>query len=87
MTEVEKPCRTAIETDNINVTEDGKAALLELSNGHMRRALDVLQACHAAYDMTDETAVYTCTGTQRHRVRGQLDDEFGTCYQSEVHSI
>lgn len=28
----------------------------------MRRALNVLQACHAAYDRIDELAVYNCTG-------------------------
>ncbi len=33
-----------------------------LSKGDMRRALNVLQACHAASDHIDETAVYKCTG-------------------------
>lgn len=28
----------------------------------MRRALNVLQACHSAYPIIDETAVYNCTG-------------------------
>jgi replication factor C subunit 3/5 len=92
MTEVEKRLQTVIEAENVNVTDDGKAALLKLSRGDMRRALNVLQACHAAYDMTDETAVYTCTGNPHPRdielvVNSMMTDEFGTCYQSESNSV
>jgi DNA polymerase III delta prime subunit len=29
----------------VNITEDGKDALLKLSRGDMRRALNVLQVC------------------------------------------
>lgn len=46
----------------MNLSEDGRRALMKLSRGDMRRALNVLQACHAAYDLTDETAIYNCTG-------------------------
>ncbi|KAH9930319.1 P-loop containing nucleoside triphosphate hydrolase protein [Fomitopsis serialis] len=31
--------------------------------GDMRRALNVLQACHAAYDVIGETEIYDCTGS------------------------
>lgn len=53
----------------------------------MRKALNVLQACHAAYPVTDEDAVYTCTGNPHPRdietvVNSMMSDEFGTCYQS-----
>jgi replication factor C subunit 3/5 len=53
----------------------------------MRRALNVLQACHAAYDRTDETAVYNCTGHPHPSdietvVNSMLSDEFTTSYQS-----
>jgi replication factor C subunit 3/5 len=117
--------------DRCNITDDGKAALLRLSKGDMRRALNVLQvgtypllslpfsasstvsrvmrgeyfrhpimtscstraqadlqACHAAYDKIDETAVYTCTGNPQPKdiervVQSMMSDEFGTSYSRE----
>ncbi|KAG5647881.1 Subunit of heteropentameric Replication factor C (RF-C) [Asterophora parasitica] len=60
--EVEKRLVTVVDAEQVNLTDDGKKALLKLSKGDMRRALNVLQACHAAYDVTGETEVYNCTG-------------------------
>lgn len=76
---------------SVNLTSDGKEALLKLSRGDMRRALNVLQACHAAYDMTGETEVYNCTGSPQPKdietvVNSMLGDEFTTSYKSE-HSL
>jgi replication factor C subunit 3/5 len=72
----------------VNLTPDGKQALLKLSKGDMRRALNVLQACHAAYDTVDETAVYNCTGNPHPKdveavVQSMMRDEFGTSYECE----
>jgi replication factor C subunit 3/5 len=69
--------------------EDGKKALLKLSKGDMRRALNVLQACHAAYDTIGETDIYNCTGNPHPSdietiVNSMLSDEFTTAYQSNV---
>jgi replication factor C subunit 3/5 len=71
------------------LTEDGKKALLKLSKGDMRRALNVLQACHAAYDLIGETEIYNCTGNPHPTdietiVNSMLSDEFTTSYQSEL---
>jgi replication factor C subunit 3/5 len=91
---------SALMRSRCNLTEDGKAALLKLSRGDMRRALNVLQvrsypratgpradgqACHAAYDVIDETAVYNCTGNPHPKdiervVQSMMSDEFGTSY-------
>lgn len=54
----------------------------------MRRALNVLQACHAAYDIVGETEIYNCTGNPHPSdieaiVNSMLTDEFTTSYQSE----
>lgn len=73
--------------DSVNLTQDGKEALLKLSKGDMRRALNVLQACHAAYDRIDESAVYNCTGNPypadiESIVKSMMNDEFTTAYQS-----
>lgn len=71
----------------VKLTDDGKKALLRLSKGDMRRALNVLQACHAAYDITGETEVYNCTGNPQPAdiatiVNSMFSDEFTTSYKS-----
>lgn len=70
-----------------SLTADGKSALLKLSRGDMRRALNVLQACHAAYDIIGETEIYNCTGNPHPSdietiVNSMLSDEFTASYQS-----
>ncbi|KAL8692188.1 MAG: hypothetical protein Q9224_004009, partial [Gallowayella concinna] len=37
-----------IEEENVNIQEEATASLVRLSKGDMRRALNVLQACHAS---------------------------------------
>jgi replication factor C subunit 3/5 len=74
---------------SVKLTDDGKEALLKLSRGDMRRALNILQACHAAYPVTDEEAVYNCTGNPHPKdidsvVASMMTEEFGTCYQSMI---
>ncbi|KAJ3904999.1 P-loop containing nucleoside triphosphate hydrolase protein [Lentinula edodes] len=84
--EVEKRINLVIETEKVKVTDDGKKALMKLSKGDMRRALNVLQACHAAYDITSETEIYNCTGSPHPSdietiVKSMLSDEFTTAHQ------
>ncbi|KAG6918994.1 Subunit of heteropentameric Replication factor C (RF-C) [Tephrocybe rancida] len=92
ITETEKRLNMVVEAENltgtvrVNLTDDGKKALLKLSKGDMRRALNVLQACHAAYDTTGETEIYNCTGNPHPSdietiVNSMLSDEFTTSYQ------
>ncbi|KAJ6591469.1 P-loop containing nucleoside triphosphate hydrolase protein [Mycena vulgaris] len=83
--QVEIRLDAVIAAEHVKVTPDGKAALLKLSKGDMRRALNVLQACHAAYDLTGETEIYNCTGNPHPAdietiVNSMLADEFTTCY-------
>ena len=52
----------------------------------MRRALNILQACHAAYDRVDEVAVYNCTGNPYPAdieaiVKSMMNEEFATAYE------
>lgn len=80
---------TSIADCSVNLTSDGRGALLKLSRGDMRRALNVLQACHAAYDIVDEAAVYTCTGNPQPAdiqkvVQSMLSDEFGTAFNCKL---
>lgn len=83
--EVEKKVDQVVDREGVKITPDGKEALLKLSKGDMRRALNILQACHAAYDEVDETAVYNCTGNPHPRdvesvVEKMMSAEFGTAY-------
>ncbi|GAA5991085.1 hypothetical protein JCM11641_004426 [Rhodosporidiobolus odoratus] len=84
--EVEKRLNHVVEKEKVNLTEDGRQALLKLSRGDMRRALNVLQACHSAYPMTDEAAVYQCTGNPdpsdiEDIMRSMMNDSFEGGYQ------
>ncbi|KAF8513475.1 P-loop containing nucleoside triphosphate hydrolase protein [Gautieria morchelliformis] len=86
MDEVERRLVGVIEAERVEITEDGKKALLRLSKGDMRRALNILQACHAAYDITTETEIYSCTGNPHPSdietvVNSMMSDEFTTSYQ------
>ena len=47
------------------------------------------QACHAAYDQTDETAVYNCTGNPHPQdideiMQTMMRDSFEVAYQREL---
>ncbi|KAI9346703.1 DNA replication factor [Pilaira anomala] len=82
---IEDRLKHVIEAEHVNITDDGKEALLRLSKGDMRRALNILQACHASYDRIDETAVYNCTGHPDPKVidriaRSLMSEEFTTVY-------
>ncbi|KAG7445006.1 P-loop containing nucleoside triphosphate hydrolase protein [Guyanagaster necrorhizus] len=84
--QVQKRLMTVVEAEKVHLTDDGKKALLKLSKGDMRRALNVLQACHAAYDIISETEIYNCTGSPHPAdvetiVKSMLSDEFTTSYQ------
>ncbi|XP_031119213.1 replication factor C subunit 3 [Ipomoea triloba] len=51
-----------IESERLDVPESGLKALVQLSNGDMRKALNILQSTHMASQQITEEAVYLCTG-------------------------
>ncbi|XP_014109190.1 PREDICTED: replication factor C subunit 5 isoform X1 [Pseudopodoces humilis] len=51
-----------IQEEGVDVTEDGMKALVTLSSGDMRRALNILQSTSMAFGKVTEENVYTCTG-------------------------
>ncbi|EMD39294.1 hypothetical protein CERSUDRAFT_152406 [Gelatoporia subvermispora B] len=86
ISEVEKRLQKVIESEGVKLTDDGKKALLKLSKGDMRRALNVLQACHAAYDLIGEAEIYNCTGNPHPSdietvVNSMLSDDFTTSHK------
>ncbi|KAM6156112.1 replication factor C subunit 5 [Rhynchocyon petersi] len=48
--------------EKVDVSEDGMKALVTLSSGDMRRALNILQSTNMAFGKVTEETVYTCTG-------------------------
>jgi len=73
------------EAENVNITEDGKKALMTLSGGDMRRVLNILQSCAMAFDSVSEHNVYKCTGHPQkadiqHVVNWSLNEDFTTAY-------
>ncbi|KAL9229228.1 hypothetical protein vseg_004715 [Gypsophila vaccaria] len=51
-----------IDSEGLDVSESGLAALVRLSTGDMRKALNILQSTHMASQQITEEAVYLCTG-------------------------
>nr|XP_033810912.1 replication factor C subunit 5 isoform X2 [Geotrypetes seraphini] len=51
-----------VEQESVDISADGMKALVTLSNGDMRRALNILQSTNMAYGKVTEETVYTCTG-------------------------
>lgn len=58
------------ESENLNITNEAKISLIKLSGGDMRKALNVLQACHASLDNPsteeiDQDMIYDCIGAPK----------------------
>lgn len=60
-----------IEKEQLDVTDDGKKALMDLSGGDMRKVLNVLQSTWMAFKKVNEDNVYTCVG---HPLRKDIDN-------------
>ncbi|KAK2389922.1 Subunit of heteropentameric Replication factor C (RF-C) [Trifolium repens] len=54
--------RHVINAERLDVEDSGLSALVRLSNGDMRKALNILQSTHMASPKITEEAVYLCTG-------------------------
>ncbi|XP_055830477.1 replication factor C subunit 3 [Solanum dulcamara] len=59
---VSERLKHVIEAELLDVPEGGLKALVRLSNGDMRKALNILQSTHMASQQITEDAVYLCTG-------------------------
>ncbi|XP_060079702.1 replication factor C subunit 5-like isoform X1 [Ylistrum balloti] len=57
--------------EGVNITGDGMKAVVTLACGDMRRALNILQCTHMAYDSVSEDNVYTCVG---HPLRRDIEN-------------
>lgn len=72
--------------EKVDITQDGKEALMRLAQGDMRKVLNILQSCNMAFGRVDEDLVYTCVG---HPLRSDiasianwaLNEDFSTAYK------
>jgi replication factor C subunit 3/5 len=72
----------------INITTDGMNALLKLSCGDMRKALNILQAAHVGHGMVNDDAIYATTGSPFPYdidliIQWLFNTEFSECYNSK----
>ena len=88
--QVERRIDSVIAAEHCRIDDRAKAAILQLSHGDMRRALNILQACDAACkpgSLIDEDSVYTCTGHPHpHDIEtafhAMLEQEFTTAFHT-----
>jgi len=71
--------------EKVKLTEDGKAALMTLSQGDMRKVINIMQSCHMAFGEVSEDNVYTCVGHPlksdiENVVNWALNDDFSSAY-------
>ncbi|XP_078598162.1 replication factor C subunit 5-like [Branchiostoma floridae x Branchiostoma japonicum] len=76
-----------IQEEKVDVTDDGKKAILQLANGDMRRVLNILQSTSMAHDVVDEDNVYLVTGQPLRSdianiVNWMLNENFTTAYNN-----
>lgn len=81
--------KNVIIKENLNINEKAQSSLLKLSQGDMRRALNVLQACKASLDNDsdeiDEEMIYNCIGAPQPKdietvLDSILKDDWTTAY-------
>ncbi|KAJ8959067.1 hypothetical protein NQ318_022323 [Aromia moschata] len=76
-----------VDEEKVQITEDGRKALLTLANGDMRKVLNVLQSTWLAYKNVTEDNVYTCVGHPLRTdiesiVKWLLNEDFKTTYKN-----
>ena len=62
MAQIEPRLKYIADKENVDLHDDGLKAILRLSKGDMRRALNILQSVKSGYEAATEVAVYSCTG-------------------------
>ena len=73
---------------SVKVSPDGMDSLVALSQGDMRRSLNILQSTSMAHDEVTEETVYLCTGQPlpsdiAQIVEWMLNVDFSTAYSSK----
>ncbi|KAI3654780.1 hypothetical protein MP228_000160 [Amoeboaphelidium protococcarum] len=74
-----------VQQEGIVMKDDGMTALMRLAKGDMRRALNIMQSVHAAYNLVNEENVYSCVGAPLPKdiesiVHALLEKDFAGAY-------
>ncbi|KAG9457106.1 hypothetical protein H6P81_001614 [Aristolochia fimbriata] len=85
-THVKERLQHVIKAEGLDVDESGLTALVRLSTGDMRKALNILQSTHMASETITEEAVYLCTGNPMPKEIEQicfwlLNESFSPCFR------
>lgn len=78
-----------IKEEGVKVDEGGKKALMTLSEGDMRRVINVLQSTWLAYGSVTEENVYSCVGHPlpidiKNIVNWLLNESYELAYSSNL---
>ncbi|EPZ33155.1 P-loop containing nucleoside triphosphate hydrolase protein [Rozella allomycis CSF55] len=83
-----------VDQENINITPQGKNALLKLSGGDMRRLVNILQiqATHTAFDVITDDSIYLSTGKPNPSdveaiIHWLMNDSFKSCYDLAIYNL
>ncbi|CAI4706041.1 CPI_1c_G0043660.mRNA.1.CDS.1 [Saccharomyces cerevisiae] len=87
---IERRITNVLVHEKLKLSPNAEKALIELSNGDMRRVLNVLQSCKATLDNPDEDeisddVIYECCGAPRPSdlkavLKSILEDDWGTAH-------
>ncbi|CAF1065204.1 unnamed protein product [Brachionus calyciflorus] len=79
-----------IQAEKVDITEDGMKAVIHLASGDMRKALNIMQSTHLAFNKVNEENVYNCVGHPSKNdmlsvINWLLNDDFTTIYNRLIH--
>ena len=85
--QIDSRLQHVIDQEKINVTADGKAAVLALAGGDLRRVLNLLQSANMAYPVVNEEVIYLTAGAAVPAVitkifHSMLNDGFDVAYET-----
>lgn len=79
-----------VKQENVDITNDGMKSLVYLAFGDMRKALNIMQSTHLAFNKVNEENVYNCVGHPSKNdmlnvINWLLNDDFTTIYNRLIH--
>jgi replication factor C subunit 3/5 len=79
-----------VEQEKVDITPDGMKSLVYLAFGDMRKALNIMQSTHLAFNLVNEENVYNCVGHPSKNdmlqvINWLLNDDFSTIYNRLNH--
>ena len=85
--QIEHRLNHVLDAEGLSLTPDGASALLRLSEGDMRRCLNILQSASLASKTLDEAVIYATTGAPMPAdiqliLRWMLNEPYSTAYSS-----